>query len=284
MTNVRVSVCVPTWNGARDLARLLPALARQRVDGGLEIVAIDSSSSDDTRALLERAGARVDTIPQRDFGHGRTRNHLARIARGEALVYLSQDAEPRDDDTIATLVAALDDPRTAGAFARLLPRPDDDPLTARTALDHADASATPWVGEPGATDARFNDVASVIRRTDLLAIPFPDVAFGEDVAWARLALANGRRVRFEPRAVVLHAHRYTPAQAYERYRTDARLRLELTGVRVRPNAWSVVRGVAHELSRDVGHFARHGGWSHLPRAIALRTAQVRGQRAGSRGV
>ncbi len=281
MSAPSVSICLPTWNGERDLARLLPALARQRVDGGVEIVAVDSSSVDGTRALLDAAGARVERIAKHEFGHGRTRNHLARIARGETLVFLSQDCEPRDADTIATLAAALD-ARTAGAFARLLPRPDEDPLTARTVLDHPDAGLVPWVGEPGAADVRFNDVASAIRRTVLLEIPFPDVEFGEDVAWARAALERGFRVRFEPRAVVYHAHRYTPAQAFERYRIDAAFQRERFGRRVRPNALSVAKGLAHELARDLAYVARPGGWSHLPRAFALRSAQVRGQRAGSR--
>ena len=282
MSAPSVSICLPTWNGERDLARLLPALARQRIEGGCEIVAIDSSSSDGTRALLERAGARVETIPQREFGHGRTRNALARLARAERIVFLSQDCEPRDADTLATLARVLDDARTAGAFARLLPRPDDDPLTARTVLDHVDASEASWVGEPGAADVRFNDVASAVRRSVLLEIPFPDVAFGEDVAWARAVLARGLRVRFEPRAVVWHAHRYTPAQAFERYRIDAAFQREQFGRRVRPDVLSVAKGIAHELARDLRYMARHGGWSHLPRALALRAAQVRGQRAGSR--
>lgn len=282
MSIPRVSICLPTWNGERDLARLLPALARQRGVGDLEIVAVDSSSTDGTRALLDRAGARVVTIAKSDFGHGRTRNQLARMACGEFAVFLTQDAEPRDADTIATLVGALADARTAGAFARILPRPDDDPLTARTVLDHPDAREREWVGEPGAAPVRFNDVASAIRREVLLETPFPDVAFGEDVAWARAAVERGFRVRFEPRAVVLHAHSYTPAQAFERNRIDAEFQRVRCGRIVRPSAFSVLKGIAHELRRDAAYMARHGGWSHLPRAIALRSAQIRGQRAGSR--
>jgi len=283
MSTPRISICIPTWNGEPDLARLLPALARQRVVGDFEIVAIDSSSSDGSRAALERAGARVTTIQPHEFGHGRTRNELARSARGEFVVFLSQDAEPRDDDTIAMLVDGLRDPRTAGSFARLLPRPDDDPLTARTALDHPDASEVEWVGEPGAAHVRFNDVASAIRRSVLLETPLPDIAFGEDVAWARAVLARGFRVKFEPRAVVFHAHRYTPTQAFERYRIDAEFQRVTFGRVVRPHAFSVAKGLVHELRADIAHMARHGGWSHLPRAFALRVAQVRGQRVGSRG-
>ena len=36
----RVSICLPVWNGARELERLLPRLREQHVEGGLEIVAV----------------------------------------------------------------------------------------------------------------------------------------------------------------------------------------------------------------------------------------------------
>src|SRR5438309_1868207 len=96
MSAPRVSILLPTWNGERHLARLLPRLAEQELDGGFEIVAIDSDSSDGTRTLLERAGARVTKIARGEFRHGPTRNRAAAEARGEILVCLSQDALPRD--------------------------------------------------------------------------------------------------------------------------------------------------------------------------------------------
>src|SRR6185436_8120242 len=160
---LRVTICLPTWNGERDLARLLPALARQQVDGGFEIVAIDSSSTDRSRELLEQAGVRMQRIEQREFGHGVTRNRLAGMARGEILVFLSQDALPEGERFLATLAAAFDDPRTAGACARILPHEDDDPLTARTVLDAPEAGAEARVFEGKGVDACFNDVAAAIR-------------------------------------------------------------------------------------------------------------------------
>lgn len=297
MSTPRVSVCLPTWNGERDLARLLPALSAQRVAGGVEVVAIDSSSTDRTRELLAAAGARVEVIAQREFGHGRTRNALARLARGEHLVFLSQDALPEGADFVATLAGALDDPRTAGAYARILPHDDDDPLTKRTALDAPEASSEARSSElrsgvelrlldprEAMELARFNDVASCVRRSTLLELPFPDVAFGEDVAWAARALDAGWRLRFEPRALVRHAHRYGSREAFERYRIDAAFQREQWGIVVRPTTTSMLKGFVHELRRDVGFVAAHGGWSSLLRAPSLRLAQVRGQRAGSRGV
>jgi rhamnosyltransferase len=290
---------LPVWNGERHLRRLLPALAGQEVVGGIEIRAVDSSSSDASCEFLERAGAHVSVIPQREFRHGATRNLAAREARGEVLVFLSQDAEPADRFALARLADAFEDPRVAGAYARLLPRPEDDPLTARTVLDLPEASAEPRLQEldgatahqrPGPREraelARFNDIAGAIRASVFREIPFPDVRFGEDSAWAARALAAGWRIRFTPESVFFHAHRYGPRGAFERYRADAAFLREVHGWRVRPGLLSLARGIAHEVREDLAYLARtrpRGVWRHALRSPWLRGAQVLGQYAGSRG-
>ena len=106
MTAPSVSVLVPTLNGAGDLRRLLAALDGQDYGGDVERVAIDSASDDETVAVLEAGGFDVEVIPRAEFGHGRTRNALARRARGEYLVFLSQDAMPEGKDFLSAMVDA----------------------------------------------------------------------------------------------------------------------------------------------------------------------------------
>lgn len=302
----RISICLPTYNGARDLARLLPVLAAQRFGerppalaaGELEIVAVDSSSSDDSARLLADAGARLEVIPQREFRHGATRNRIASRARGAILVFLSQDTLPEGERFLEHLAAPFSDPRLAGAWARVLPHEDDDPLTRRSALSRPEAGGAPrsfdldgleglWQVELARRDEMlaFNDVASAIRADVWRALPFPDVAFGEDVAWAARALTAGHRLAFAASAVVRHAHRYSPRQAFERYRTDARFRRDTLGQRIRPNLWSVLRGFSFEVREDLRYLAEARGPGRLGgllRSPFLRAAQVCGQYAGSR--
>jgi len=295
----RISVLVPTWNGADDLSRLLPALRAQTRFDELELVVTDSSSSDGTRELLERFGASVDVIPTVEFGHGRTRNRMAARARGELLLFLSQDVVPAGPDFVDELLKPLADPRVAGVTARVLPSPGDDPLAARTVLDLPEAGDEPWVrdldGLPGvwalpgperARALRFNNVASVVRADVFRGLPFPDVAFGEDFAWAARALTAGHRLAYAPRAIAHHAHAYGPAAAYRRYRIDAEFHAQMHGWRLRPSLLSALRGIAFELRADVRWLARErppGALAALLRAPALRVAQVAGQYVGSRG-
>lgn len=295
----RISILLPTWNGERDLERLLPALAAQSLAGEAELLATDSSSMDRSVELLRAAGAEVEVIPQAEFSHGGTRNALAARARGELLVFLSQDAVPEDASFLEELTRPFELPEIAGVYARVLPHDGDDPLTARTVLHAPEASDVPresalagsasadLSAERRAEILNFNNVASAVRAAVFREHPFPEVAFGEDCGWAARVLDEGWRIRFEPRAVVRHAHAYSPREAYARYRVDAAFQLATLGRRVRPGLVSTVRGFGYEVLEDLRFLARHHGpgglLRHLPRSILLRGAQVLGQLHGSHG-
>jgi len=296
----RVSVLIPTLHAEPYLAELIPALESQEVEGGHEVRVLDSDSRDCTRQILRSRGIAVTWMPREEFAHGSARNALASEARGELFVFLSQDALPRGTDFLARLVEPFADERVGATRARILPRPADDPLTARTVLADPEASDEPSVldgvpgasggpGEPGRPagellpEVRFSNVASCLRRAAHAALPFPAVPFAEDLAWAVQALAAGWRIAFVPRAVVYHAHAYTPAQAFERYRVDAAALRRFFGHRVRPTLFSVARGIAHEVREDVRFVRARGGARHLLRSPGLRSAQILGQYFGSRG-
>lgn len=288
---------LPTFNGEDDLRRMLPKLQDQDFDGGVEICAIDSSSKDGTVAVLEEVGARVEVIPQSEFSHGPTRNRCALAARGEFLVFMSQDVMPAHREFLTELVAAFDDERVAGAYSRVLPHPDDDALTARTVLDLPESSEEPFVRDLDAVRGlweldpdervrylRFNNVASAIRTEVFRDFPFPPTAFAEDFAWASRVLSRGWRIAYVPTSVVQHAHSYDLRSAYKRYRVDAAFHRQAHGWLVRPSAFSAVRGFLYEVREDYRFVRRNGhSASILLRSPGLRAAQVLGQYAGSHG-
>lgn len=291
MSAPRISIVLPTFQGERDLARLLPALASQVVEGGVEVLAVDSSSTDGSVARLEASGADVVVIPQAEFRHGATRTRRARDASGELLVFLTQDAVPARSDFLVKLTEPFADARIQGTWARILPHGDDDPLTARTALSQPEASdrsrevSADREAPERDSDIDFNNVASAIRRSFFAQHPFPEVAFGEDQAWAVEAVRAGARLKFCADAVVYHAHRYSVRQAFERNRVDAAFQRRQHGRVVRPHVGSVLKGLAHELWCDLRYVLgeRPSGVLHLFRAPFLRGAQVLGQYFGSHG-
>ena len=60
-----MSVVIPTYNEAQSIGRVLDDIPRTHVT---EILVVDSASSDGTRGIAERRGARVVLEPRRGYG------------------------------------------------------------------------------------------------------------------------------------------------------------------------------------------------------------------------
>src|SRR5947209_1188805 len=120
---VAISVLLLTKNGSRDLERVLPALYNQREIPRLEVIAVDSGSTDGTVPLLQRYALRLKQIAPHEFHHARTRNLAATMATGEFIVLLSQDAVPTSDLWLNRLLANFSDPKVGAVYGRQLPKP-----------------------------------------------------------------------------------------------------------------------------------------------------------------
>jgi rhamnosyltransferase len=215
------SVLIPTRNPGPDIERVLRAVFSQRPGFAFEVVIVDSGSTEPELAAMRRFPVRLHRIPPSEFNHGGTRNLLASLATGRLLLYLSQDAEPASHDWMGALVAPLDEPRVAGAYARQLPRPDADPLIrfflAETYGPRPARRQARPEGRLGIRDMFFSNVSSAIRRDVWERIPFrDDVVMSEDQYWAHDALRAGYEVVYEPAACVYHSHNYSLRALFRR--------------------------------------------------------------------
>src|ERR1035437_3075523 len=138
------AVVIPTRNARAFAAPMLAALQAQTARP-LEVVVIDSDSSDGTPQHFLNAGCRVYPIPVGEFDHGGTRNLGTSLAdaRAELLVFLTQDAVPAGPDAFARLLAPFADPMLAMAYGRQLPRPQAGPIERHARLfNYGSTSAT----------------------------------------------------------------------------------------------------------------------------------------------
>lgn len=121
---MRVSVIIPTRNEALSIGRVLSDLPKDLVT---EVIVVDSNSTDDTREIAARMGARIIPEPRRGYG----RACLAGLAAAESpdvVVFLDGDysdrpaelplllapiAEGRADITLGSRLVG---PRTPGAL------------------------------------------------------------------------------------------------------------------------------------------------------------------------
>lgn len=255
----RVSLVVPTRNPGARFLEILEALASQDVEGGFQLVVVDSSSTDGTPEAAAAAGAVVERISPDQFGHGRTRNRGISIARGDLVALLTHDSLPIGPSYLRDLLAPFENERVDGVYARQFPRPDCDPLLAERLRRWSASLDTPELkvlapGDPEASrvlfdalppmerylSCAFDNVASAVRRSTWQRIPFPDRSFGEDVAWGREVLLAGGAIAFEPAASVEHSHRIRMFGEFKRIYCDHRNLNALFGVLTVPS-WTAVR-------------------------------------------
>ena len=281
-----ISVLIPVKDGGSDLVRCLEAIVAQDVADTVEVVVIDSGSSDGSPDRARALGAIVHEIPAAEFVHGATRNLAARLSSGDVLVFTSQDAIPAGPEWLRLLTAALDGPGVAGAYGRQLAREDakppdqffvdfmygPEPRTQRLA----------GIDDLAFDQTLFSNANSAIPRRVWEAYPFADdVTMSEDQEWSRRVLLDGHTIVYEPRAAVRHSHDYSLREAFARFYASGASaeRSYLAGARSRAALRSAGRRYGVEELRWLWGNG-HKRW--IPYTVAYELSKLAGLTLGRR--
>ncbi len=203
-----ISVIIPVYNGAADLARCLEALAQS--DGASwECIVVDDGSTDASGAVARASGARVMPSGQRAGGPSHARNVGAAAATAPLLCFVDADVLVRPD-TLAQLVTLFeDDPALAAAFGSYDTTPDAGDVLSqyRNLLHH-------FVHQKGKESAStFWSGCGVIRREDFVAVGGFDAAYTrasiEDIDLGYRLRAAGRSIRLAKHVQVTHLKNWT---------------------------------------------------------------------------
>jgi len=300
VTNSLVSILILTKNGMATLPATLDRIAEQNRDGPLEVVAVDSGSTDGTTELLKHRVDKLVEIPAATFNHGGTRNLGIRHCSGDLIVQLVQDALPASKDWLVALTRPLlEDDNVAGAYARQVPRPDADAVTRYYLERYLGGSVTSRmsaVSDPQDFNrlpplerlalCTFDNVCSCIRRSVWRDHEFAESFIAEDVAWAREVLLAGYRVAFVSSAAVVHSHHRSARYELDRtYLVHQRFHA-LFGLATVPTARHLVGAILTSLVAHgrlvLADRSRSPTLTELGRAAALAVTLPLGQYLGAR--
>jgi rhamnosyltransferase len=280
VTRLSVSVVVPTLDGGAEFVHLCRHLAYMRDRYGLDVLVIDSGSTDGTSEAAKASGFRVHSIDARDFSHGRTRNLGVHMAQGEIVCFLTQDVLPCTPDWPLRFADALADPGVAGVYGRQVPRSAATMEMFFVSLNYP-AEPLRFGPQPGGHHPRpgrvlFSNAFSAARRELLLQIPFVDhVPVSEDQVWAHRVLEAGYSITYEPAAEALHAHCYALRGLFRRTYLIGRA-LRMIGLDRGASLPESLRFLASEIR----YFVRQGHSHRLPQLLAYEFTRWAGFRAG----
>lgn len=203
-----VSVVIRTLNEADSLDRIFKALRSQTVWPN-ELVVVDNESTDETVQVARRYGAKVVNIPREEFSYPKSLNVGMEAAGCPVVVSMVGHALPVASNWLEVAVCPFDYKRCAGVYSAVKPGENAGRLER---LMYNYTYYTMRKGSPryiqGATLGMFAATCHAVRRTAWEQHPFDERygAGGEDVQWARWALARGHRIAYDHRFAVYHSH------------------------------------------------------------------------------
>ncbi len=271
------SVVIRAYNESRHLRRLLEGLALQSCKD-LEVILVDSGSTDSTVRIAESHSAQIVRIPPGEFTFGRSLNLGLQAASADLVLIASAHVYPVYPDWIECLLAPFADPSVAVVYGKQRGAP-----TSKFSEHQIFRQWFPDSAPAEQSNPFCNNANAAIRRSEWEQHPYDETLTGlEDLAWARGAQSRGRRVIYAPHAEVVHIHQETARGVYDRYRREA-----MAFRRIFPeahfNIYDCVRLTATNIANDVARAASERVLvGHLASIFWFRAAQFWGTYQGYR--
>lgn len=300
---VDITIMIPTYNGEEYLEGILKAVFKQDIDRKFEVLIIDSGSSDNTLSIIAKfPKVRLHTIPNSEFGHGKTRMLGARMAKGEYVVYLTHDAVPSHDRWLYEILKPFElNEKIVAVIGKQIPRKWCIPM-----LKHeingvfkglgSDVGTTvfykdTFMKNEGLRNATgfYSDVNSATKKSFLLEeIGYRDVDYAEDQLFGRDVIDAGWYKAYASRASVLHSNELSLGE-YKKRIFDETVGLRKIGYNLEPpKRRLIIKSLAGGVVRDTLRILKDDGYTPLRKVYWLfvnplfHVEKWRGARAATR--
>lgn len=208
----RCAIVIRAFNEEHHLGRLLEGISHQSVKD-VQIVLVDSGSTDRTVDIAQSHGATIVHIKPQDFTFGRSLNLGINAAEAELVIIASAHIYPVYPDWIEEMLKPFDDPSVALVYGKQRGVPGSH-FSERQIFNH-------WYGEvsiPSQEHPFCNNANSAIRKSLWEQNQFNESLPGlEDLAWAKWALDKHYHIAYVAHAEIKHVHQESWQGIKKRY-------------------------------------------------------------------
>ena len=271
------SIVIRAYNEEKHIGRLLEGL-RQQTLKDVEIILVDSGSTDQTVSIAEAFGARIVHIPSAEFTFGRSLNFGLRKATRELIVIASAHVYPVYPDWLETLLRPFEDEKVALTYGK-----QRGPVTAKYSEQQIYHQWYPNASNPSQTTAFCNNANAAIRKSLWEQNQYDETLTGlEDLAWAKWTQEHDYKIAYVAEAEIIHIHNETPRGVFNRYRREA-MALRQIYPEAHFNFYDFIRLTLTNIFSDLWHAAReHVLWKNISSIFWFRFMQFHGTRLGHR--
>ena len=247
MYATRISIVIRTYNEERHLGDLLTEIARQSVGRDrVEVVLVDSGSTDRTMEIAHQHGCRIVRISKTEFTFGRSLNVGCETASGQILVFVSGHCIPASEVWLERLIAPLQEGVAAYAYGRQVGRD-----TTKFSEKQVFAKYYPEVSTVPQDGFFCNNANAALLKSAWEDTRFDEHLTGlEDLHMAKRLVEKGQCIAYIADAPVFHIHNESWRQVRIRYEREA-LALREIMPEVHVSLWDFLRyfliGIFHDF-------------------------------------
>lgn len=212
----KVSVIIPTKNAGREFKHLLKMLRLQKGVEAIEIVVVDSGSTDNTLDYADGLQAKVVQIKPEEFTHSYARNVGAENASGDFLLFTVQDAIPPTDTWLYEMMSVLIGNSVSAVSCAEFPREDSDLFYRVVTWNHyrfLDVDGKDQIFQlPTETDSislrrngQLSDLACLIPSEIFHQYKYR-LSYAEDLDLGIRLIRDGRKIAFLGNTRIIHSH------------------------------------------------------------------------------
>jgi glycosyltransferase involved in cell wall biosynthesis len=219
----KVSIIIPTKNAGPFFNLVLKKINCQKYIKNIELIIMDSGSTDDTVKIAKKNHAKIIKVNPKDFSHSSTRNIGAKLATGKYIVFTVQDAFFLNDTTLYDLIDLLEKTGAVAGSARQIPRSDADifaswqineltkifsPNKNNVLIDINHKDFSNLLFDNKRAYCTIDDVCSIFKRKTFLEIKGFDESFryGEDLEIGKRLIDKNKKLIYLCSNGVVHSH------------------------------------------------------------------------------
>ena len=213
---MKISIVIRCFNEEKHIGRLLKGIMEQDHED-VEIIVVDSGSTDDTVKIAKQYPVKLVPIRPQDFSFGYALNVGCEAATGEVLLFASAHVYPVYNDWLSLMLAPFSDEKVALVYGKQ--RGDHRNKYSEHQIFRK------WFPEESNLNQKHpfcNNANCAIRRDLWLIQPYDETLTGlEDLDWAKKIQAKGHHIAYQSEATIIHVHEENWANVFNRYRREA---------------------------------------------------------------
>lgn len=219
-----ISIICPIYNGKKYIEDLYRNIKKQKDVNISEIKFILTESKDGSEEIFEKLAMDYEKISPKKFSHSLVREKAGFEAKGDILVFITQDIKIDNDNWLYELVKGIEDGECEASFSRQIAYESHtvERYTRETNYSEESRIVTKEdINRLGLMTFFFSDASSAILKDTFLKLNGYDnknLPTNEDMYFAYKLIMNGYRIKYSAESVVTHSHELSFKETFKRYK------------------------------------------------------------------